>query len=379
MFSNRIEWALEPNELSVLLGEKRRVGAPLLDLTESNPTKAGFHYPNSIFEALSDPKSLVYEPTPWGLDRAREAAAAEHGVPSDRVMLTASTSESYSYLFKLLCSPGDNVLVPKPSYPLFEFLAKLEAVQIQQYSLDYEDGWRIDFDELWSLVDSRTRAILLVNPNNPTGSYLHEEELPELYQFCEEHSLSIVSDEVFWNYPLQESKRANLTSDSPVLTFQLSGLSKMAGLPQMKAGWIVLGGPEQKRQRASELLEVVADTFLSVSTPVQHALPELLRDGAGVRTQIHRRCQENLEHLQQVGSPLIVEGGWYAIQPIQADEYETVLYLVREHNVQTQPGFFYDFDAGNQLVLSLLAPPEIFREGLERIAKNVSFSGKQRA
>lgn len=374
MFSNRIEWSLDPNELSVLLGEKRRLGVPLLDLTESNPTKAGFHYPKGIVEALADPKALVYEPTPWGLLSAREAIAAEHNVDVDRVMMTASTSESYSYLFKLLASPGDNVLVPKPSYPLFEFLAKLEAVEIQQYPLRYEGAWRIDFDELWRLVNSRTRAILLVNPNNPTGSYLHAEELPELWQFCEENRLSIISDEVFWNYPLEETQRATLASDSPTLTFQLSGLSKMAGLPQMKAGWIVTGGPEDKRRRASDLLEVVADTFLSVSTPIQHALPDMLRLGGQVRHQIQQRCRNNMAWLRQAASPLVAEGGWYAIQPIESEEYDTVLYLLRHHNIQTQPGFFYDFDEGNHLVLSLLAPPDTFREGLDRIVKNVSLA-----
>lgn len=411
MFSNRLEWSLEPNELTRLLAAKRGAGVRLLDLTQSNPTQAGLDYPPELLDALLTPAALRYEPSPWGLDEAREAVAAEHGVDVSRVMLTASTSESYSFLFKLLCSPGDNVLVPKPSYPLFEFLAKLESVELRQYPLRYDGAWRLDFEALASLVDRRSRAVLLVNPNNPTGSYLKRQELASLTGLCESRNLAIVSDEVFSCYsfpepvtgqgagnepgslrspsqpggaaPLLPGARTTpsaaqsgeplrtLAGESQVLTFCLNGLSKMGGLPQMKAGWMILDGPDAPRNRAAELLELIADTFLSVSTPIQHALPAMLRLSRTVREQIRRRTLDNLRLLQTLCKPLHVEGGWYAVLPVDRDEYEFVLQLAREDDVLVQPGFYYDFEAGNHVIVSLLTQPGEFREGLQRLSKRM--------
>ncbi len=375
MFSRRIPWELEPNEYSQLLERKRSSGARLLDLTESNPTRAGFLYPPEIAEALADPRSLLYEPSPLGTMPAREAVAREMHVPVDRVVITASTSESYSYLFKLLCDPGDNVLTPQPSYPLFEFLATLESVQLVPYWLRYGRRWEIDFDWLESAITERTRAILLVNPNNPTGSFVSREEVSRLAAICRKHQLALVSDEVFTCYPLGMHVPVNWSEvEADSLVFRLDGLSKRAGLPQMKAGWMVIGGPAHARARAMERIELIADTFLSVSTPVQNALPKLLELGAGIRRQIQDRTAANLRTLKENAKPLPVEGGWSAILPLppHMDEAEFVIRLLEQDNVQLQPGFFYDFETDGHAVLSLLPPETVFQEGVQHIVQAYS-------
>jgi aspartate/methionine/tyrosine aminotransferase len=375
VFSRRIRWSLEQNEYSKLLQAKRASGVPLLDLTESNPTQAGIAYPAEILPALTSPRGLVYEPNPWGLPHAREAVASLEGVPADRVMLTASTSESYGYLFKLLCNPGDRVLVPRPSYPLFEFLARLENVEVVPYSLRYRGHWEMDFDSLREGVTPRTRAILLVNPNNPTGSYVRPEEVEQLGRLCAQHDLALVSDEVFHEYPLEGAVHTDWAPAAEgTLVVRLNGLSKMAGLPQMKAGWMMLDGPPKLCREAAERLELIADTYLSVSTPVQHALPELLRLGDGVRRQILERVRGNLHWLRTVCDPLTVEGGWYAVLPLphSFDEHAFVLELLDQDGVLVQPGYFYDFESEGFLVLSLLAKPEEFRAGVERLLRRIS-------
>ncbi|MCC6366154.1 MAG: pyridoxal phosphate-dependent aminotransferase [Bryobacterales bacterium] len=375
MFSRRIRWSLEQNEYSKLLHAKRAGGAALLDLTESNPTQAGIAYPAAILSALGDVRGLIYEPNPWGLPHAREAVAAVEKAPAERVMLTASTSESYGYLFKLLCNPGDRVLIPRPSYPLFEFLARLENVEVVHYSLRYHRQWEIDFDSLRERVTPRTRAILLVNPNNPTGSYIRPAEVAQLGRLCAQHSLAVVSDEVFHEYPLDSPVHTDWgPAAEGTLVVRLNGLSKMAGLPQMKAGWMILDGPPKICREAGERLELIADTYLSVSTPVQHALPELLRLGDGVRRQILERLRGNLHWLRSMCGPLPVEGGWYAILqlPEGFDEHAFVLDLLDQDEVLVQPGYFYDFEVEGFLVLSLLAKPEEFREGVERLLRRIS-------
>lgn len=375
MFSRRIPWELEPNEYSVLLERKRAAGAHLLDLTESNPTRAGFAYPREIAEALADARNLVYEPSPLGSLAAREAVAREMHVPVDQVMLTASTSESYSYLFKLLCDPGDCVLTPQPSYPLFEFLATLESVQLVPYWLRYGQRWEIDFDWMEQAITERTRAVLLVNPNNPTGSFVTREEVSRLAAICRKHQLALVSDEVFACYPLGMPRRVDWSEvEADSLVFRLDGLSKRAGLPQMKAGWMVVGGPGVARRRAMERLELIADTFLSVGTPVQSALPRLLELGAAVRRQIQDRTARNLGVLKEKAKPLPVEGGWSAILPLPpgTDEHGFVLRILEQENVQLQPGFFYDFEDEGYAVLSLLAQEDVFREGLDRVVRAYS-------
>ena len=387
MFSTRLHWDASPNKLSTLLAEKRRSGARILDLTESNPTAAGFEYPPAMLAPLSGAGSLLYEPLPAGLPSGREAvaqyyAARNEAVTAERVMLTTSTSESYGYLFKLLCDPGDEVLVPRPSYPLFDFLAALESVRVVQYPLACHGEWSIDFAALEASLTQRSRAIVLVNPNNPTGSFLKKSELERLVAVCRDHALAIISDEVFADYAFEADERrvASLVEIDAVLTFCLSGLSKVSALPQMKLGWLVVGGPEVQRREALERLEWIADTYLSVGTPVQHALPGLLAARVPVQQQMKRRLRDNLAHLRERLAAdgtvrlLPVEGGWYATLqvPHVKSEEEWTLDLLETCGVLTQPGFFYDFESEAFLVLSLLTHETDFREGLDLILERVA-------
>jgi alanine-synthesizing transaminase len=359
-FSRRLHWDLTPNRVTGLLEAKRSRGEAILDLTESNPTNAGLIYPaEAILDAFVDPRNLKYEPSAKGLLSAREAI----GPDPERLILTASTSEAYTYLFKLLTDPGDEVLVPRPSYPLFEFLASLESVRVVQYPLFYHEGWSIDMHALASSVTVRTRAIVLVNPNNPTGSYLKRGELEELVEICKRHNLAIISDEVFADYAFEHDPEriSQLAAVDEVPTFSMSGLSKVCGLPQFKLGWIHVGGPQA--DEAITRLELIADTFLSVGTPVQHALPKLLTAGKSVQDQIRSRTKANLSLLPH---HLQVEGGWYATVrvPHTQSEEEWVLSLLREHNVLVQPGYFYDFESEAFLIVSLLTPPGVMRRAL---------------
>ncbi len=371
MFSSRLNWDVSPNPLARLLAEKRASGAPVLDLTESNPTRAGISYPANILDALRSGQSLRYEPSPRGLLTAREAVAAyyaERGreVCPDRILLTASTSEAYAYLFKLLADPGDEILTPRPSYPLFEYLAALESVKVRQYPLRYDGAWHLDFAELERAVSARTRAIVVVNPNNPTGSFVSAEEWDRLQKL----GIPILSDEVFSDYGFDRA--APPRSDDRAVTFTMSGLSKIAGLPQMKLGWIVASGAEA--DQALERLEWIADTYLSVATPVQLAFPELLALSKDVQAQIRARTRANLDTLRagSAGSPvnvLNVEGGWSAVLqvPRVRSEQEWALYLLGEQDVLVQPGYFFDFESEAFLVVSLLTPRAVFEEGIRRL------------
>jgi alanine-synthesizing transaminase len=381
VFPSRFHWDLRPNPLTELLRAKRQAGANVLDLTESNPTNAGIIYPASeILNALTDARSLRYEPTPAGLATAREAVAEDYyrgSVDPSRILLTAGTSEAYAYLMKLLTEPGGELLVPRPSYPLFEYLAALESVRIVQYPLLYDSGWSINIQALADAITERARAVVLVNPNNPTGSFVKKQELGDVVELCREHGLAIISDEVFSDYAFApDPQRVNsLTGVDQILTFCLSGLSKVAGLPQMKLGWIVTGGPAGLRAQAMERLELIADTYLSVSTPVQHAAPALLRLRRGVQDQILRRTRRNLKTLIEcttngVNRTLHVEGGWYATvqTPRIRTAEEWTLELLERCNVLAQPGYFYDFDREALLVVSLLTAPEVFEEGVRRFS-----------
>ena len=386
MFSDRFHWDLEPNRLARLLRDKRRAGIPVLDLTESNPTRAGLSYPREIVDSLADPRALAYHPQPCGSIEAREAvcryyADRGHAVEPDRVLLTASTSEAYAYLFKLLTNPGDEVLAPRPSYPLFEFLAAMESLRVAPYPLVYHGGWSIDCEALAAAVTDRTRAIILVNPNNPTGSFLKRDELRFLIGLCQARGLALISDEVFADYAFaaDASRVSTLASSSETLAFSMSGLSKIAGLPQMKLGWIVIAGPARVRTEAQEKLELIADTYLSVGTPVQHAAPRLLELGQAVQAQIASRVRGNLDLLRAaIGAEsacrvLAVEGGWCATLQVPRirKEEEWALELLGEDNVLVQPGFFYDFESEAFLVVSLLTEPEMFREGCGRLLARV--------
>ncbi len=372
MFSSRLQWSLDPNPVSKLLTAKLAAGEKILDLTESNPSDAEFDFPEQqILEALGDPRSLRYTPVPAGLPSAREAVSAYYAgqVDPDRILLTTSTSEAYAYLFKLLTDPGENILIPRPSYPLFEFLAGMELVDTVPYSLDFED--------LEDRVNSGTRAIVVVNPNNPTGTFIKQQQLTRLVSFCRDHELAIISDEVFADYGFGEdpARVPSLSSVQEVLTFCLSGLSKVAGLPQLKLGWIAVSGPPEMRRAAIERLELVADTYLSVSTPVQWAAPKLLKLSRGIRVQIAGRTAANLGELRSAlgdRSPFRLmepEGGWCAVLEVPRirTEEEWLLELLEKDNVLVQPGFFYDFEREAFLVLSLLTPPSVFLPGIERL------------
>ena len=380
MFSSRLGWGAPRNPLSLLLEEMRARGEEILDLTESNPTAAGLDYPGEqILGSLNDPRLFWYEPSPAGIPQAREAVAGYYGgaVPVEQILLTASTSEAYALLFKLLADPGDEVLVPRPSYPLFEFLAALESVRPVQYPLVYHEGWSIDCDALAALIGPLTRAIILVNPNNPTGSFLKRAELARLAELCRAHDLALISDEVFSDYAFDEDPERvrSVAGQADVLAFALSGLSKVAGLPQLKLGWIVASGPAGEAAQAYERLELIADTYLSVGAPVQWAAAPLLRLRPAIQRQILDRVRANRMFLKKqlgAGSPwslLHAEGGWYAVleAPRVRSEEEWVLGLLRDCRVLVQPGFFYDFDREAFLILSLLTPEHTFQAGLRRL------------
>jgi aspartate/methionine/tyrosine aminotransferase len=383
MFSSRFHWDFRPNRLTRAMEAKRRAGARVLDLTESNPTRAGLTYPPEMVRAFADDGMLVYEPAPAGAPAARQAVAAyyaarESRVAVERILLTASTSEAYAYLFKLLCNPGDRVLVPRPSYPLFEFLAAMESVEVRQYPLGYHGGWAIDVEAVAALVTERTRAVVLVNPNNPTGSYVKRAELAALGKLCAERGMALISDEVFSDFSLSSNAERvrTLAEVEDCLTFSMSGLSKVAGLPQMKLGWIVVSGPSDLRAEAMEKLEWIADTYLSVSTPVQCAAARLLAAGESVQRQIRDRCAAHLAWAREAlaGSAaniLAVEGGWYITLQVPRihSEEEWALELLDREDVLVQPGFFYDFESEAFLVVSLLTEGAVFREGIGRLRR----------
>ena len=385
MFSRRIHWDFRTNRLTLALEAMRRNGARILDLTESNPTRAGLVYPPEIVRAFDDPRMLVYEPSPAGAMEAREAVASYYAargerVETGRILLTASTSEAYAWLFKLLSDAGDHVLVPRPSYPLFEFLANLESIEVRPYPLAYQGGWAIDTDALAAAVSERTRAVVLVNPNNPTGSYVKRAEWQTLSRLCAERRIALISDEVFSDYALGEAPDAERVSTlvgvEECLAFSMSGLSKVAGLPQMKLGWMVASGPAKLRAEAMEKLEWIADTFLSVSTPVTCAAARLLASGVLVQRQIRERTAGNLAVARETlaGSAagmLAVEGGWYITvrMPRIRSEEDWAIQLLTQESVLTQPGFFYDFESEAFLIVSLLTVPEVFREGMARLRR----------
>ncbi len=378
-FSARLPWCLPENRLSRALAERRAAGLPVLDLTQSNPTRAGFVYPDRICAALADPQGLIYDPHPAGSLRAREAVAAwygRRGVSANpaRIVLAPGTSDAYAWLFKLLCDPGDEVLAPRPSYPLFEFLAGLESVRIVPYQLVYDGRWWVDWASLERAAGPRARAVVVVQPNNPTGSFLHPAEIERLAAFCAARDLAIISDEVFADYPLGEERVPSLCVQRTATCFALGGLSKAAGLPQMKLSWILIGGPDERGRAALERLELIADTYLPVSTPVQCALPVLLEEGEAVCEQIRARTRQNYRRLaEQIGphSPvnlLAAQAGWYAILrvPRLRSEEEWCLELLAR-GVLVQPGYFYDFSEEAYLVVSLLTPPDELAAGVSEL------------
>jgi alanine-synthesizing transaminase len=388
MFSRRTDWKLTPNRYTEAQRELRAAGRELLDLTVSNPTRVGLHYDaQSILNSLSRPEAMDYDPQPKGLASAREAVAAyyreQHGefeVDPEALVLTTSTSEGYSYVFRLLCNPGDEVLVPKPSYPLFEFLADLEDVALAPYPLIYDHGWQIDFPSLYAAVNRRTRAVAVVHPNNPTGSYVSEGERKLLDSFCQEYGLALIVDEVFLDYPHDGAPRPSFAVNQEVLTFTLSGLSKISGLPQMKLAWVATSGPKETETEATERLEVVADTYLSMNAPIQLAASVLLQQRKHVQPLLLDRLRTNLAELdrqlakQKTTQRLDVEGGWYAVLrvPVTQSDEDLAIDILRKASVLVHPGHFYDFPNDGYLIVSLLTPAADFREGMGKILKLLS-------
>lgn len=431
MFAERTRWALAPNPFTRAVEEVRASRRPLLDLTVSNPTRVGLRYESAaILNSLNSEHALDYDPQAKGVLVAREAVARYYvgmfdasrrdvagnvfpnraGRPSadvdpERIVLTTSTSEGYSFVFRLLCNAGDELLVPKPSYPLFEFLADLQDVKLVPYPLIYDHGWQMDFHSLQKAVTDRTRGVVVVHPNNPTGSYVHENEIGSLNEFCRKHGLALIVDEVFLDYRLANSSAANPTSlheqldrhapiqlpgrddnagsftwNQEVLTFTLSGLSKISALPQMKVAWIVTSGPEEQVADAMARLEVIADTYLSMNAPIQWAVPALLEQRKDIQAQLMQRVQANLAELdrqlarQAACQRLCAEGGWYAVLrvPVTRSDEELAIELVKEKGVMVHPGHFYDFPSDGYLVVSLIAREQEFKEG---IRKTLEFLG----
>ena len=382
MFSSRTQWNMIPNQLSEAVEAKRLRGETIVDLTESNPTRCGISYPEKeILAALASESSLKYQPEPRGHLAARKAIAEYYRthdarINPEHIILTASTSEAYSFLFKLLCDTDDELIVPQPSYPLFEYLCQLNDVALRHYRLAYDGEWHIDFESLESACTHRSRAIILVHPNNPTGSFLKQDEYERVCSLAAEHHCALIADEVFGTYYFSPDARraAMVPSKNSVLTFSLNGISKLLGLPQFKLSWIVVYGHAQQRDEVLRRLDIIADTFLSVNTPVQVALQKLLEQSNNIGNQIRMRVQSNYRFLQEVfmhssTSVFHVEGGWYAILrlPQFLTDDEWALVLLRQKNILIHPGHFYNMNHPSCIVLSLLPLPDIFASTMVQI------------
>jgi alanine-synthesizing transaminase len=381
MFSRRTDWKLTPNRFTQVQRELQTAGREVLDLTISNPTRAELHYDSeTILQALVNPQAMDYDPQPKGLRSAREAVAGYYrkqhdDIDPDAIVLTTSTSEGYSYVLRLLCNAEDEILVPKPSYPLFEFLADLEDVKLVPYPLLYDHGWQIDFPSLYKTVNHRTRAVVVVHPDNPTGSFVAGAERSALNQFCREYNLAIIVDEVFLDYAHDGVPRPTFASNHDVLTFTLSGLSKISGLPQMKLAWIVSSGPGEQVSAALARLEVIADTYLSMNAPIQLAAPALLEQRQSIQPLLLDRVRANLSELdrglekQKTCRRLEAEGGWYAVirVPVTQSDEDLAIEILRKLSVVVHPGHFYDFPSDGYLIVSLITPPQSFRHGIAQV------------
>jgi alanine-synthesizing transaminase len=390
MFADRTNWNLEANRLSEALARRRAAGKPLLDLTASNPTACGFDYDREkILRALANPSALAYEPNPKGLEIARRAVAeyyasrasasgasgiARREISVDDILLTTSTSEAYSFVFRALCNPGDELLVPAPSYPLFDFLADIDDVKLARYPLLYDYGWQIDFRALVEAITPRTRGVIVVHPNNPTGHFCKPEELARLNGICAARGMALIADEVFLDFAFGEKQPPSFAQNTAALTFTLSGLSKISGLPQMKIAWLIASGPEPLKTQALARLEVIADTFLSMNAPSQWATPIFLSERHAFQKQLMVRARKNLAEMdrqlaaQKSCARLEVEGGWYAVlrAPATRSDEELAIELLEKNDVYVHPGHFFDFPAEGHLIVSLITPQAAFSEGIRR-------------
>jgi len=388
-YSQRLVWTSSPNLLAQRLAERRQAGLPVLDLTVSSPAAAGIPgFSAASLAPLAQPGALQYQPHPLGLPDVRAAIASYYAdlqvhVDPDQLCLTASTSEAYTHLFRLLADPGGEFLIPSPSYPLFDYLAALESVTLRPYPLRYDGQWYIDFAELAAAIGHQTRGLILVNPNNPTGSFLKQAELERLRALCADHGLPLIVDEVFADYPLACPADAvrTLAGERTAPTFVLSGLSKICALPQMKVGWIAVAGPEPFRQTAMARLELIADTFLSVATPNQLATPAWLAERHVVQAAIHQRIAANLATLRELLADtavtlLPVEGGWYATLRLPATQTDEAwaLQLLDEAGIYLHPGYFFNFATEACVVISLLTPGNILKTAMRHLASGTKYS-----
>ena len=381
MFSERTNWNLETNRLSEALATHRARKKRLFDLSVSNPTECGFTYPRrAILKALSQQAALRYAPDPRGLIASRRAvtkyySAFGKNVAVDDIYITTGTSEAYGFVFRLLCNPGDEVLVPEPSYPLLNFLADIQDVKLVRYPLLYDHGWQIDFHALGKVITPRSRAVVVVNPNNPTGHFAGVKDIKQLNEICSSRNMAIIADEVFLDFGLITPRAPSFAANIQALTFTMSGLSKICGLPQMKASWFVTSGPEKSKSEALARMEVIADTYLSMNTPVQLAIPTLLGQRHRFQKQVMKRVRKNLVELdrqltrQKTCERLVVEGGWNAVLRVPAvDSVEDLaIRLLAEKRVYLHPGHFYDFPGDGFVVVSLITPERTFAEGIKRI------------
>ncbi|MGB6483847.1 MAG: pyridoxal phosphate-dependent aminotransferase [Candidatus Acidiferrales bacterium] len=377
MFAERTNWNFATNRLSATLSAHKAAGKFLLDLTISNPTECGFTYEErEIRQALANTAALRYEPDPRGIRSARSAVAGYYAgrgaqIGLDDIFLTTSTSEAYSFALRVMCNPGDEILIPAPSYPLFDFLADIHDVQLVRYPLLYDHGWQIDFHALEKAIGARTRAVTVVHPNNPTGHFTPRTEAKRLIEICAAHQMALIADEVFLDFALVSETSESFAANADALTFTTSGLSKISGLPQMKAAWLIANGPPEAKARALARLEVIADTYLSLNAPIQLAMPVFMEQRHGFQRQLMDRVRKNLAELdrqlaaQHACCRLEVEGGWYAVVRLPAicDDEEFAIYLLKAKNVYVHPGHFYDFSGTGYLVLSLITPEKQFADG----------------
>jgi alanine-synthesizing transaminase len=380
-FASRTNWNLKTNRLADALARHRSSGRRLLDLAASNPTECGFKYDSpAIVRALCNPLSMQYHPEPRGLLSARQAvceyyAARGNHVGPDDLFLTVSTSEAYSHVFRLLCNPGDEILIPTPSYPLFDFLADVNDVKLVRYPLFYDHGWHIDLHALEQAITPQTRGIIVVHPNNPTGHYTKPAEMLRLSQICAANSMAIVADEVFLDFSLTGAPQPSFVASIDALTFTMSGISKISGLPQMKLAWLAVNGPENLKRESMARLELIADTYLSMNTPIQLAAPVLLQQRTNFQRQLMARVKKNLGELdaQLAGhthaARLEVEGGWYAVLRVPAtrSDEELAIELLEKHDVYVHPGHFFEFPGEGYMVVSLITQEQEFGEGVRRI------------
>jgi aspartate/methionine/tyrosine aminotransferase len=387
LFSTRTDWVSSMNTISQALERLREKKVSIFDLTESNPSRCRFSSLNeNLIKSLKKKENLVYAPDPRGLREVREEIAAYYHsqritINPSQIFLTSSTSEGYSFLFRLLTNPAEKILLPRPSYPLFQFLADLNDINVEFYPLVFSHRWMIDFDALVNLIDSQTKAIIVVNPNNPTGSYLTDAEMARLREICHDKNVALISDEVFFDYALNKPRDArSLVQESAGLNFCLGGISKTLALPQMKLSWIIVNGEEKLVEEACQRLEIIADTYLSVNTPVQRAFGDWMKKRGEIQHDLISRLKCNFQVLQQELAKLKscklleTEGGWYALVqiPPHYSEEEWVLRFMSEDHVFVHPGYFFDFDEGTQIIVSLLPQKDVFKEGVKRICARIA-------